>query len=217
LSITGIERMVAGHREARLEAGRDTARFAGDAEAEHRARAGKRIGKQLVVVPEPGERGRTAAKHCLEVALGGEPRRRHAVGLGKGHIEHDGRRAKRIEPVGQVRQPVARPRPLAIGGKRLLVDVDHAHRFAPGLARLEALKLVEAELAHSMNREGVGGAQLAQRKHDDDAEQESCESRCLHGICPGPSRRGASAIDPLPASSSCCRGRSCRSCRTLVR
>ena len=68
-----------------------------------------------------------ASSGCVREQLG-ELARRQPVGLGEDEVERDGARAVGLQPVDDLGEARARPRPLADARQRGVVDVDDAHR-----------------------------------------------------------------------------------------
>ena len=168
-------RIVAAMGEAGLGLGDGGALRRGD-EAELDRSLADRLGEDLVVGGKlldllAQARQRLGVRPEAQ-SVGG----RHAVGLGKHHVEADHGRAAGGELVHQIGEHRARPGPLADRFQRVLVDVDDAHRES-GIegARADALIGVEHERPQPRDRAGIPDAQGKRgdddRPHDEDIEE----------------------------------------------
>ena len=89
------------------------------------------VGRQLRSLPDQRRQLRLLGEQFGELA-GRQP-----IRLGEDEVERDGARAVRLQPVDDLGEARARPRPLADAGERGVVDVDDAHgQLRIDLARL---------------------------------------------------------------------------------
>ena len=173
-----LDRIIAGNGEPRLRRnglGRERP-VAG--EAEHDGRLRDRLRKPRVVRGqrrEPvGDLGR-----LLQLARIG--RRRQPVRLGQDEVERDALGAGAGEPVDDLGQHRARPRPLPEAGERGLVDVDDAHwERRVGDAGREAQIAVEDGRAQPRYGRRVGDAQ-DDGEGDEAHGQNEMDRRRAHG------------------------------------
>ena len=112
----------------------------------------------------------------------GEFAGRQAIGLGEDEVERDGARAVRLQPVDDLGEARARPRPLPDAGERGVVDIDDAHgELRIDLARLEVEIGVEHGEPQPRHRLRVGDAQRhrqqEQRRRKQDMDRERAQGR----------------------------------------
>ena len=112
-------------------------------EAEHDMGALDRVGEDLVVIGHRLEarHERIVGRDVLGVL--DDARRRRAVGIDKQQIGGDDGRAHFVEPVDELREQGARPRPLPKALQAVVVDIDDANRCRLVLPRPEPDVLVE--------------------------------------------------------------------------
>ncbi len=130
------ERIVAGKRKPRLQSRRPGLTLIGhDKAGYHRTRA-HRLRQPLIGI---GQRRQKPLGFLGAHPVLGDQGQQHlgggTVGLGKVDVEGDDRSAGLVQPVDELRDNAAGPRPLADFSEAVIVDVDDAYRRVPGLTR----------------------------------------------------------------------------------
>ncbi len=123
-----LQRIIAGDDEAGVRLGRRLVarRLAGEADDDGRRGDGRGealvVRRQLRGLPDQRRQLRLVGEQL------GELPGRQPVRLGEDEVERDRARAVRLQPVDDLGEARARPRPLADARQRGVVDVDDAHR-----------------------------------------------------------------------------------------
>ena len=90
--------------------------------------------------------------------VGGDPRWRGAIGLGKNDVVSDRAGAKFAKPAVHRRQPAARPRPLPECFDRGLVDIDNPHWLRAVRPRQQSLIGIKGAIPKFGDHPGIEGA-----------------------------------------------------------
>ena len=90
--------------------------------------------------------------------ISGDQRRRHAIGFRKDDVKADYGSLGVAQRAHQFRHPRAWPRPLAVGGDTIFIDIDDRDWRRFELARAKDLKAIKQAQAHYLDGQWVPDA-----------------------------------------------------------